>query len=111
MRSKTRPSDRTETMRQARTWDMVKTKYVAAGLCHKCAAQAAWGHQLGFGFRSTRNWPDEDRGIKPPCETCAPIVATFPVPAGTGSPWRRFERGVQGSDANHTSGSGCRSGP
>jgi hypothetical protein len=37
-----------ETLRQAQTWDSVKSKYTGLGWCPQCAAQAAWGHQLGF---------------------------------------------------------------
>lgn len=37
-----------ETLRQAQTWDAVKVRYLRAGFCEVCAAQAAWGHQLGF---------------------------------------------------------------
>lgn len=55
-----------ETMRQARRWEEHCTKYVRAGLCYRCAAQAAWGHQIGF-TSSHR-----------PCESCTPIVAAFP---------------------------------
>lgn len=37
-----------ETMGQARTWDAIVSKYRLTGFCDRCAAQAAWGHQLGF---------------------------------------------------------------
>lgn len=43
-----RKGDRPETLRQAETWENVKNKYVAAGLCNGCAGQAAYGHQMGF---------------------------------------------------------------
>lgn len=52
------PRERPETMIQARTWEVVKNRYLRAGLCLRCAAQAAWGHQCGF------------RLIHPPCEVC-----------------------------------------
>lgn len=81
-----------ETVAQAIVWDVVKAKYVADGLCHACAGQAAYGHQLGWHYKSNRPWPDADRGIKPPCEQCAPIVATFPIEI-PGSPWRRWPKG------------------
>lgn len=58
---------RPETLGQARRWDRVKARYVGHGLCHSCASQAAWGHQGGF---ST---------VRPPCRTCAVIVASFTV--------------------------------
>jgi len=81
-----------ETIEQAVTWDRVKARYVDDGLCHACAAQAAYGHQLGWLYVSDRPWPDRDRRIKPPCPDCAPIVATFPV-AVPGSPWRHWPKG------------------
>jgi len=49
------------------TWEARKRRYLRLGLCHRCAAQAAWGHQLGFSQS------------KPPCPDCQPIVDTFPV--------------------------------
>lgn len=69
---------RPETLQQARTWERTKGRYLAAGLCHACAAQAAWGHQCGF------------TGIKPPCAACTPLVAAFPTPAV--APWRKLLR-------------------
>lgn len=59
---------RAETPRQARTFDSYKEHYLGLGLCGPCAAQAAFGHQLGFS-RS-----------KSPCEVCISLVAGFPVP-------------------------------
>jgi hypothetical protein len=56
-----------ETLRQARLFDAYKRRYVRLGLCYACAAQAAWGHQLGFSLS------------KPPCPACQPVVNTFPV--------------------------------
>jgi len=74
------------------TWDRIKARYVGDGLCDACAAQAAYGHQLGWHYHSSREWPEVDRRIKPPCPACAPIVATFPV-AVPGSPWRHWPKG------------------
>lgn len=62
-----RAQDRVETLRQARIFDSAKRHYERLGLCGVCAAQAAWGHQLGFS------------GINPPCHRCQPIVDAFPV--------------------------------
>lgn len=59
-------ADPPETMRQAQRWDSAFTRYARAGLCSPCASQAAWAGQSGY----TR--------ARPPCETCAPIVADFP---------------------------------
>ncbi len=71
-----------EMMRQARRWDAVKLRYLDAGLCDGCAAQAAWGHQDNAG-----RWND----LHPPCDGCAPVVRDFSVP--TPNPlWRKFER-------------------
>jgi hypothetical protein len=88
-----RKGDLPESLSQARAWDRCRAKYAAAGLCDACAAQAAWGHQIGFGYVSTRPWLEADRRIKAPCESCAPIVAAFPAEAGKDSPWRRFRFG------------------
>lgn len=56
-----------ESLRQARTFDSNKRHYVSLGLCSPCAAQAAWGHQLGFSKS------------KSPCQGCQPLVDSFPV--------------------------------
>lgn len=66
--------DAPETLRQARRWDEVKADYLRQGLCGPCAAQAAYGHQLGW------------HRISPPCDVCFPIVVRFPG-KGTGD-WR-----------------------
>lgn len=58
---------RPETNRQALTWDATKRHYILLGLCPRCAAQAAWGHQQGFAK------------VNPPCFACLPVVLTFPV--------------------------------
>lgn len=65
-----------ETMHQATRWDRHAVRYAVAGLCRRCSAQAAWGHQLGFAQ------------VQPPCAACAPAVASFPV-AATGA-WRKL---------------------
>lgn len=74
MRRKRRPNedstakaDKPETIHQARTWDGNKNRYLRYGLCIKCASQAAWGHQIGWG-----------RLEHYPCSKCAPIVQGFP---------------------------------
>jgi len=41
-------NDKPETMSQAVNWDKRFSAYERAGFCFVCAAQAAWGHQLGF---------------------------------------------------------------
>jgi hypothetical protein len=58
--------DAHETLRQAQRWEQVKAHYQGKGLCGPCAAQAAYGHQIGF----TR--------VNPPCDACFPIVIRFP---------------------------------
>lgn len=58
-----------ETPGQVKTWDEAKSRYLRAGFCHRCASQAAWGHQLGFTHAA------------PPCTTCAGL----PVPASAGA--------------------------
>ena len=68
IKSKSRPAnDSVETLRQARSFDTHKRHYQGLGLCGRCAAQAAWGHKLGFSR------------IDPPCDDCQPLVDTFPV--------------------------------
>jgi hypothetical protein len=62
-----RTSSRPETRRQAETWDRNKRHYVQLGLCSRCAAQAAWGHQLGF------------TEVHAPCSGCLHVVIGFPV--------------------------------
>lgn len=84
-RIRARGKDRPESPGQARCWETVRGKYVAAGLCSGCAAQAAWGHQNGFA------------NIAPPCSGCAPVVTGFDRPAGLDSPWRRAGRGTGGA--------------
>ena len=73
-----------ETREAARGWGNRKTNYLNAGLCHACAAQAAYGHQLGFSH------------VRPPCGACQPLVDAFDVPAVNG--WRTlraaFKRGA-----------------
>lgn len=63
---KTGRIDPPETLRQARRWDSAFTRYTRAGLCPRCASQAAWAGQIGYSR------------VHPPCEGCAPIVANFP---------------------------------
>lgn len=59
--------DNPETIRQARTWVTTKGHYLELGLCSTCAAQAAYGHQLGFGRAN------------PPCASCLPVILSLPV--------------------------------
>lgn len=68
-----------ETLAQARRWETTKRRYIGAGLCDKCAAQAAWGHQIGFSR------------INAPCADCAAVVGAFPK--GTShAAWNVLER-------------------
>lgn len=60
---------------QAKTWDKVKHNGVAYGLCHSCASQVAWGHQLGFRETTRR-----------PCVRCIDAIAALPLPKPNG--WR-----------------------
>ncbi|KAA0117290.1 hypothetical protein CIW51_13560 [Mycolicibacterium sp. P9-22] len=71
-----------ESVRQAQRWDAVKLCYVDAGLCDRCAAQAAWGHQ-----DNATGWD----GLRSPCAVCLPVVSGLPMPT-TNLDWRRFER-------------------
>jgi hypothetical protein len=47
-RTPTASSRRSETLRQARDWELVKGAYLDDGFCYPCSVQAAYGHQLGF---------------------------------------------------------------
>jgi hypothetical protein len=71
-----------ETLAQAILWEKVKRRYLAAGLCHKCAAQAAYGHEYGSG-----GW----NAIHPPCASCAQLVAMLPY-ATRNPQWRAVLR-------------------
>jgi len=84
--------DPQESIRQAQTFDVVLKKYKAIGLCHACAAQAAWGHQNGFA------------SIKPPCAQCVELLPGLPIPAGINSPWRRLQRGTSSTNRQTTRG-------
>lgn len=74
-----------ETMAQAKRWEKVNQRYLKKGLCVKCASQASWGHQLGF-----KNVEHD------PCETCRPIIDSFPVEHRMNTAWRsmRFQDAV-----------------
>jgi hypothetical protein len=76
--------DPPETMEQAEEWVRRKSAYVRAGLCHPCAATASYGHQLGW-----------HRAQCPPCDWCAPVVATFPQ-ATAHVAWRKWPQGRPG---------------
>lgn len=71
-RSPSKASWSHETPRQAEKWQRVYRWYDRAGLCPRCSAQGAWGHQLGFS------------NVKPPCLPCSVIVVEFPSPATNG---------------------------
>lgn len=68
-----------ESMRQARTWENVKNRYLVAGLCARCASQLAWGHECGF------------TTIAPPCDICQcmtlPAFNWFDVHADRARKW------------------------
>lgn len=63
-----------ETLGQARRWQQRLTRYTEAGLCHRCAAQAAYG--------ATHGWSV----VHPPCSSCEPVVQSFPIAKTNG--WR-----------------------
>lgn len=64
-----------EVLAEAERWDALSQAYRNAGLCAVCAAQAAYGSQLGF------------ENVQRPCYRCKPRVAQF---AGAQQPrnWR-----------------------
>lgn len=47
-RRSTATSRHPETLRQARTFEEVRARYVGDGFCAACSVQAAFGHQMGF---------------------------------------------------------------
>lgn len=63
-----------ETPTQARRWQARLTRYTDAGLCHRCAAQAAYG--------ATHGWSV----VHAPCASCEPVVQSLPVVKTNG--WR-----------------------
>ena len=83
-------ADAPETMAQARAFQKVNAQALRFGLCPTCAAQIAWGTQLGFA-RTTRE----------PCQTCTPLVALLPVAKPGG--WRT----VVGRAANWAPWAAC----
>ena len=58
--------ERGETWSEAQAFTWRNNQYLRAGLCPRCAAQAAYGHQHGW------------RAVHPPCDACAAIVGSFP---------------------------------
>jgi len=95
-----------ETPGQVEVWEQIKRQYVRLGLCHRCAAQAAYGHQLGFRALTT---PPHEGGE--PCPECAPVVATFEFDAP--GPWRKASRDRLRGAVTRSSGQGgqCREHP
>jgi hypothetical protein len=71
-----------ESPAQVRQWEVTKRRYRRAGLCDKCAGQAAWGHQPGTGGFKL---------INPPCDDCFEIVQLLPRPT-TNPAWRQVIR-------------------
>jgi hypothetical protein len=92
-----------ETLAQAAEWERTKARYLGLGLCHKCAAQAAYGHQQHAGGWSV---------INPPCSTCAAIVAQLPMET-TNPAWRksaRHPRSPNGAPPRSTTQLGAKNG-
>jgi hypothetical protein len=77
-----RTSVRPETLQQVAEWERTKQRYLRAGLCDRCAAQAAWANQRGAGGWSA---------IHPPCAGCLGIVELFAYPTANGL-WRSVVR-------------------
>ena len=77
MKAKEPAIRRPETMGQALAWQRQKARYLALGYCHRCAAQAACGHQLGFSR------------VKPPCLTCVQVEAGGCLPSLHARAWAR----------------------
>ena len=62
---------RPETLEQAVQWERTKRRYLRAGLCDKCAAQAAWATSAGRG---------RVVAIHPPCAGCVGTRGDAHVP-------------------------------
>lgn len=75
--TKSRKHPEPESVSQAKVWDRKYRRYQLAGLCSTCAANAAWGHQCGFGE------------ISDPCPECQPTVNAFDTSGPRGSKWRK----------------------
>jgi hypothetical protein len=58
-----------ETLRQARRWDEMAAQYLRTGMHDVCAAQMAWGRQLGMSK------------VRPACDECA-RMRSLPGSAG-----------------------------
>lgn len=81
-------ADKPETLAQAVEWEKVKNHYVTLELCHVCAAQATYGHQIGF------------TKVNQPCPDCAGVVAGLPDGAANGwrsQSYRKTRRGAYGT--------------
>ena len=59
--------DQPETPSQAASFDRRRRRYFDAGLCHHCAAQAAYGHAQGWSR------------VETPCPICVPVMALLPI--------------------------------
>jgi hypothetical protein len=70
---------RPETQYAARRFDQRVRQYARAGLCWRCAAQAAFGHVDGW------------LNVHPPCVSCRAAVESFPTETGSSS-WRKLRR-------------------
>lgn len=67
-----------ETVGQAQLFETYKNRYVDVGLCHYCAAQAAYGHQHGFSnVEYAADW------------CCGPVIARLPNEEVNG--WRSMD--------------------
>lgn len=89
-----RQCNQPETHGQAASARWREGKYLEQGLCPACAVQAALGHQMGFtAHEHVRGNHVVLEGVNPPCDSCAPIVAGFPVPAGGG--WRKHPSAIR----------------
>jgi hypothetical protein len=77
-----------ESPAQARTWEKTKGTYIGLGLDERCAAMAAWGHQVGFDLAD------------PPCPACRRLLEDLSLPRQEPNNWRALRRGdrVPGPD-------------
>jgi hypothetical protein len=62
---------------QAKNWQANLQAHINVGLCHRCAAQVAWGIQIGFKHLEHS-----------PCRECEPIINMLPR-STSNLKWRR----------------------
>lgn len=97
MKQSSAPRPAPETPRQAALFTVVKARYLRAGLCHGCSAQAAFAHRYSW------------REVKPPCAVCRRVVNRLPIPQCNG--WRSIPSRAQQGQGGTSSALGSTATP